>query len=628
MAETTDQYRTRINQIKKSVEEEPAIRKMRDDIAEGLGKTGNRQADIEDQFQSVIDETTGRDVISAPEILVARNGEANLNARLLKKEQEFEIEMAMNMLNDEQLRAYVDLLQQQVTSMGDISPEPFETYEALVTANPPHTGVYVVTADGNWYYWNSISIQWSFGGKYQASGIADKSLTSLKYGDKSIQNNALSDQFSYKKQLGNTDNLNTIFSEGNYLIIGKPINSPTDIGTSSTLKVGQLAGRWITQEITNLTYPHKVFKKVLDNTNAQLSKWVEVTNIANDKYLTSANDLNNYLTTGKWIAIDPINAPQKGTFALEVEQFFTSYTSGAYWIKQTLTDINTNYVKFERVISFSQSTGLIVRPFKQLDNEESQTLKGKVVLNLADSIYGNTQGVESVSAHIANRTGATVHNLGFGGTRIAQHNQYWDAFSLYRLADEIIKPNTDSTKWQLQDEAISAIEAGLVVGMPSYFKQSLALLKSIDFTTVDYITIASGTNDLPVSGLDNTQNKYDITSMGGALRYSLEKIMTNFKQLKIMVCSPIYRFWMDESGAFIDDSDTREYNGLTLIDFVEKQREIAKEFKTPFSDNYFELGFNKFNKELYYPPTDGTHPNATGNKRLGNKTGTDLINSF
>lgn len=73
---------------------EPKIKEMRDDIAEGISKTGNRQADIENQFQSVIAGTTGKDVISAPEILAARNGEANLNDRLTKKEQEFETEIA------------------------------------------------------------------------------------------------------------------------------------------------------------------------------------------------------------------------------------------------------------------------------------------------------------------------------------------------------------------------------------------------------------------------------------------------------------------------------------------------------------------------------------------------------
>lgn len=94
MVETTEQYRTRIAQLKTSIENEPLIRKMRGDIAEGISKTGNRQADIEVQFQSVIDGTTGKDVISAPEIIAARNGETNLKTRLDKKEQEVTAQLA------------------------------------------------------------------------------------------------------------------------------------------------------------------------------------------------------------------------------------------------------------------------------------------------------------------------------------------------------------------------------------------------------------------------------------------------------------------------------------------------------------------------------------------------------
>src|SRR5690606_25297820 len=35
--------------------------------------------------------------------------------------------------------------------------------------------IYVVTADGNWYYWDGSA--WTAGGIYQSSGIADKSVT-------------------------------------------------------------------------------------------------------------------------------------------------------------------------------------------------------------------------------------------------------------------------------------------------------------------------------------------------------------------------------------------------------------------------------------------------------------------
>lgn len=96
MAETTEQYRNRINQIKTSIENEPYMMKMREDIAEGVGTTGNRQADVEEQFKNVIDATTGKDVISAPELIAARNGEANLKARLDKEQQNVTAQLAQN----------------------------------------------------------------------------------------------------------------------------------------------------------------------------------------------------------------------------------------------------------------------------------------------------------------------------------------------------------------------------------------------------------------------------------------------------------------------------------------------------------------------------------------------------
>ncbi|UZQ85068.1 hypothetical protein ODU73_002169 [Thermoclostridium stercorarium] len=50
---------------------------------------------------------------------------------------------------------------------------------ALQTAYPNGTtGIFVVTDDGKWYYWNGSA--WTAGGIYQATGIADGSVTSVK----------------------------------------------------------------------------------------------------------------------------------------------------------------------------------------------------------------------------------------------------------------------------------------------------------------------------------------------------------------------------------------------------------------------------------------------------------------
>ncbi|HJA90859.1 MAG TPA: SGNH/GDSL hydrolase family protein [Candidatus Jeotgalibaca merdavium] len=95
MTESTSEYKKRIEEIKQSIENEPYMAKMREDIAEGISKTGIRQATVEEQFQSILDETTGKDVISAPEIIVARGGAQTLGERLDSEKADLETDIAV-----------------------------------------------------------------------------------------------------------------------------------------------------------------------------------------------------------------------------------------------------------------------------------------------------------------------------------------------------------------------------------------------------------------------------------------------------------------------------------------------------------------------------------------------------
>lgn len=94
MTESTSEYKKRIEEIKQSIENEPYMAKMREDIAEGISKTGIRQATVEEQFQSVLDETTGKDVISAPEVILARGGARTLGERLYSEKAEVSAQLA------------------------------------------------------------------------------------------------------------------------------------------------------------------------------------------------------------------------------------------------------------------------------------------------------------------------------------------------------------------------------------------------------------------------------------------------------------------------------------------------------------------------------------------------------
>ena len=64
--------------------------------------------------------------------------------------------------------------------MGSATPKGvYATLVALQTAFPTGTtGIYLVTADGKWYFWNGSA--WTVGGTYQATGLADSSVVPTK----------------------------------------------------------------------------------------------------------------------------------------------------------------------------------------------------------------------------------------------------------------------------------------------------------------------------------------------------------------------------------------------------------------------------------------------------------------
>src|SRR5699024_3661762 len=84
---------------------------MSSDVVENEGRQSvveSRQDSVESQWQSVIDETTNLDVVSAPEIIAARNGEVNLKARLDKEKNEVTAQLAHIALDITTLGAKAD----------------------------------------------------------------------------------------------------------------------------------------------------------------------------------------------------------------------------------------------------------------------------------------------------------------------------------------------------------------------------------------------------------------------------------------------------------------------------------------------------------------------------------------
>jgi len=241
-----------------------------------------------------------------------------------------------------------------------------------------------------------------------------------------------------------------------------------------------------------------------------------------------------------------------------------------------------------------------------------KSLYGKKVVCFGDSLFGMYRGEDSAPAFVADETGATVYNVGFGGCRMSTHySNGYAAFSMWALAKAIAENN-----WADQDAQASSGS--------DYFPEQLATLKSIDFSKVDIAVIHYGTNDFGAGNaieLDNASDPDDYNTLCGALRYSLDKLLGKYPHLRIYISLPVYRYWVDGSTTTYAETYVGK-SGKTLPVFVEALRNTAAEYNLPVIDGYYGLGINKANAAAFL--SDGTHHNLAGRERFGRYIGANL----
>lgn len=229
------------------------------------------------------------------------------------------------------------------------------------------------------------------------------------------------------------------------------------------------------------------------------------------------------------------------------------------------------------------------------------------IVSFGDSLTDNGfEYGDDIATTIQNITGANVINFGFGGTQMSQHHtNYYDPFCMYRLAYAIA--NND---WTLQDNALS------LSPIPANAARKIAYIKTVDFNDVNTITIEYGTNDWANGqAIDNPNNKYDTDTIGGALRYSIEALLTAFPHLRITVVSIAWRCVVSGSTV-VSDSDTNvNSQGNTVPQINAKLKEIADEYHLQYVDVYNNTSFNKFT--FFANFNDQIHPGAAGRKKLG-----------
>jgi lysophospholipase L1-like esterase len=108
---------------------------------------------------------------------VLRDRLDNLSSDLAQKAAQTDLNTTNSNVALKADKSYVD---DKFSFIGNASPKgAYATLVNLQTAFPSgNTNIYVVSADGKWYYWNGSA--WTAGGTYQSTGIADGSISPAK----------------------------------------------------------------------------------------------------------------------------------------------------------------------------------------------------------------------------------------------------------------------------------------------------------------------------------------------------------------------------------------------------------------------------------------------------------------
>lgn len=232
------------------------------------------------------------------------------------------------------------------------------------------------------------------------------------------------------------------------------------------------------------------------------------------------------------------------------------------------------------------------------------------VVILGDSLTGQCRDETSVARQLEMLLGESVYNGAFGGTCLAMQETSVDNYT------------TDLLNMVSLSKAMVADDFGVQQTVRSkravtdYFGYVIDELEGIDFHQVEVLVLAFGINDYHAGiPLDNEKNLWDETTYGGALRSVLTSLQETYPNLRIVLATPTYAWYVSQGRT----CETFATDGVYLEDYVEKEISIAEEFGVEVVDFYHNVYPHEEWEDWKIYTEDGLHPNESGRKLLADK---------
>ena len=228
----------------------------------------------------------------------------------------------------------------------------------------------------------------------------------------------------------------------------------------------------------------------------------------------------------------------------------------------------------------------------RITNFINKHLDGKKILAFGDSIWGNDR-YNGIADFLAQFSGATVYNGAVGGTRITDlrttDSPAYLPFDGVKLVHALM-----TNTWTDQDENASSVI--------SYVEtQTLPMLKALDVSTIDIITLAYGHNDI-------TANE-TVAQVQTALDTIIHDILSHYPSIRILVITPPWRMFSSDT---VDGDDYTNSQSVTLRSLADGLISEATAKHIASLDMLGNAPICADTKDTYMD-SDHVHLNATGN---------------
>lgn len=203
------------------------------------------------------------------------------------------------------------------------------------------------------------------------------------------------------------------------------------------------------------------------------------------------------------------------------------------------------------------------------------------IVFFGDSVIGNFRGSLSIPGVANGLSGASVYNIGMGGTR-ACGDPDSKSHSLNTLVDAFLAEDASS----LADDSSPYIE---ISAYQSGHPDKHCFL-------INY-----GLNDFFCGVPISSEDANDPYSFSGSIRIAVAKLRKAFPNCRIILATPNF------TSYYNDGMDKQSDVGGTMEDYVDAILALAEELDVDCMNNYVDFGIDSQNWPLYL--ADGCHPN-------------------